>query len=123
MHIPFRKLSDSFVEMVLGRVHYAVLTLPSVMGPLREGRMRALAVMTPERSPALPDVPSIVEFNLPEAQFDSWSGIVAPRGTPRRIIEQLHVDIVRKLRKVRRVARSCARARSPLESTPTPSAG
>lgn len=99
MHIPFRKLSDSFVEMVLGRVHYAVLTLPSVIGPLREGRMRALAVMTPERSPALPDVPSIAEFNLPEAQFDSWSGIVAPRGTPRRIVEQLHGDIVRKLRK------------------------
>lgn len=99
MHIPFRKLSDSFVEMVLGRVHYAVLTLPAVMGPIREGRMRALAVMTPRRSPALPDVPSVAEFNLPEAQFDSWSGIVVPRGTPRRIVEQLHGDIVRKLRK------------------------
>ena len=98
VHVPFRKLSDSYVEMVLGRVHYAVLTLPSVMGPLREGRLRALAVMTQERSPALPAVPSIVEFSLPDAQFDSWSGIVAPRGTPRRIVEQLHGDIVRKLR-------------------------
>jgi tripartite-type tricarboxylate transporter receptor subunit TctC len=99
MHVPFRKLSDTFVEMVLGRVHYAVLTLPSVIGPVREGRMRALAVMTPERSPAMPDVPSISEFKLPEAQFDSWSGVVAPRGTPRRIVEQLHGDIVRNLRK------------------------
>ena len=99
MHIPFRKLSDSYVEMVLGRVHYAVLTLPSVMGPLREGRLRALAVMTPERSPALPGVPSVAELNLPDAQFDSWSGIVAPRGTPRRVVEQLHGDVVRKLRK------------------------
>jgi tripartite-type tricarboxylate transporter receptor subunit TctC len=44
-------------------------------------------------------VPAIAEFGLPEAQFDSWSGIVAPRGTPRRIIEQLHGDIVRALRK------------------------
>lgn len=101
MHIPFRKLSDSVVEMRLGRVHYAVLTLPAVMAPLREGRMRALAVMTPNRSPALPDVPSVVEVDLPEAQFDSWSGIVAPRGTPRRIVEQLHGDIVRELRKGR----------------------
>ena len=98
VHIPFRQLSDSFVEMMLGRVHYAVLTLPSVLGTVREGRMRALAVMTPQRSPALPQVPAIAEFGLPEAQFDSWSGIVAPKGTPQRIVEQIHGDIVRALR-------------------------
>jgi tripartite-type tricarboxylate transporter receptor subunit TctC len=99
VHVPFRNLADSFIEMVLGRVHYTVLTLPAVLGPVRDGRMRALAVMTPQRSPALPDVPAIAEFGLPEAQFDSWSGIVAPAGTPRRIVEQLHGDIVRALRK------------------------
>ena len=99
MHVPFRNLYDSVVEMGLGRVHYAVFTLPAVLGPLREGRMRALAVMTPQRSPALPGVPAIAEAGLPEAQFDSWSGIVAPKGTPRRIVEQLHGDIVRGLRK------------------------
>ena len=99
MHVPFRNLSDSFVEMVLGRVHYAVSTLPAVLGPVRDGRLRALAVMTPQRSPALPAVPAIAEAGLPEAQFDRWSGIVAPRGTPRRIVEQLHGDIVRGLRK------------------------
>jgi tripartite-type tricarboxylate transporter receptor subunit TctC len=99
MHVPFRNLSDTFVEMVLGRVHYMVFTLPAVLAPVREGRLRALAVMTPQRSPALPNVPAIAELGLPEAQFDSWSGIVAPRGTPRRIVEQLHGDIVRGLRK------------------------
>ena len=99
MHVPFRNLSDSYVEMVLGRVHYAVFTLPAVLGPVRDGRLRALAVMTPQRSPALPAVPAIAEVGMPEAQFDRWSGIVAPRGTPRRIVEQLHGDIVRGLRK------------------------
>jgi len=99
MHIPFRNLSDSVVEMMLGRVHYTVLTLPAVLAPVRDGKMRALAVMTPQRSPALPEVPAIAEVGLPEAQFDRWSGIVAPRGTPRRIVEQLHGDIVRGLRK------------------------
>lgn len=115
MHVPFRNLSDSFVEMVLGRVHYAVLTLPAVLGPLREGRMRALAVMTRQRSPTLPAVPAIAEVGLPEAQIDSWSGIVAPRGTPRRIVEQLHGDIVRGLRKA--VLRDLF-ARQGAESTP-----
>lgn len=99
VHVPFRRLSDTFVEMTLGRVHYAVLTLPAVRAPLDEGRMRALAVMTPRRSPVLPDVPAIAEFGLPDAQFDRWSGIVAPRGTPRRIVEQLHGDVLRVLRK------------------------
>ena len=99
MHVPFRQVSDTYVEMVLGRVHYAVYTLPAVLVPVREGRLRALAVMTPERSRLLPDVPAIAEVGLPEAQFDSWSGIIAPRGTPRRIVEQLHGDIVSGLRK------------------------
>jgi tripartite-type tricarboxylate transporter receptor subunit TctC len=99
VHVPFRNLSDSFVEMVLGRVHFSVYTLPAVLPAVRDGRLRALAVMTPQRSPALPAVPAIAEVGLPEAQFDRWSGIVAPRGTPRRIVEQLHGDIVRGLRK------------------------
>jgi tripartite-type tricarboxylate transporter receptor subunit TctC len=115
MHVPFRTLSDTFVEMVLGRVHYTVFTLPAVLAPVREGRLRALAVMTPQRSPALPDVPAIAELGLPEAQFDSWSGIVAPRGTPRRIVEQLHGDIVRGLRKA---ALREQFARQGAESTP-----
>jgi tripartite-type tricarboxylate transporter receptor subunit TctC len=99
VHVPFTRLTDSFVEQALGRVHYAVYTLPSVLAPVREGRLRALAVMTPQRSPTLPEVPAIAEVGLPEAQIDSWSGIVAPLGTPRRIVEQLHGDIVRALRK------------------------
>lgn len=99
VHVPFRTVTSAHVEMGLGRVHYAVLTLPAMVGSLREGRLRALAVMTPQRSPALPQVPAIAEVGLPDAQFDSWSGVVAPRGTPRRIVEQLHGDIMRSLRK------------------------
>ena len=100
-HIPFRNLSDSLAEMSLGRVHYAVHTLPAVLGSVKEGRLRALAVMTEQRSPALPRVPTVGELGLPDAQFDSWSGMVAPRGTPRRIVEQLHGDIVRALNQAR----------------------
>lgn len=115
VHVPYRNLSDSFIEIALGRVHYAIYTLPAVLGPVREGRIRALAVMTPQRSPALPAVPAIAEVGLPEAQVDTWSGIVAPRGTPRRIVEQLHGDIVRGLRKV---ALRELFARQGAESTP-----
>ena len=98
VHVPFRTVTGAYVEMGLGRVHYAVLTLPAVAGPLREGRLRALAVMTSQRSVMLPRVPAIAELGLPEAQIDSWSGIVAPRGTSRRIVEQLHGDLLPLLR-------------------------
>jgi tripartite-type tricarboxylate transporter receptor subunit TctC len=99
VHVPFTRLPDSYVEMMLGRVQYAVQTLPAVVELVHQGRLRALAVMSQERSPTLPSLPSIAESGLPEAQFDRWSGVVAPRGTPRRIVEQLHGDIVRALRK------------------------
>ena len=99
VHVPFRRLTDNFVEMMRGRVHYTIQTLPAMLAPLRSKRLRALAVMTPQRSPALPAVPAIAETGLPEAQFDRWSGIVAPRGTPRRVVEQLHGDIATALRK------------------------
>lgn len=99
VHVPFRTVVSTYIEMGLGHVHYAVLTLPAALAPLREGRLRALAVMTPQRSVTLPEVPAIAEVGLPEAQFDSWSGIVAPRGTSRRIVEQLHGDITLGLRK------------------------
>ncbi|MDH3286289.1 MAG: tripartite tricarboxylate transporter substrate-binding protein [Betaproteobacteria bacterium] len=119
VHVPFRRLTDTFVEMALGGVHYAVLTLPAVLAPVREGRLRALAVMTRQRSPALPAVPAIAEAGLPEAQIDRWSGIVAPRGTPRRIVEQLHGDIVRGLRKAALRKRFVSQgAESTPESTP-----
>lgn len=98
VHVPYRTVGQSEIEMGLGRVHYAVLTLPTVLGPVKEGRLRALAVMTASRSPALPQVAAIAEAGLPEAQFDSWSGLVAPQGTPRRIVEQLHGDTVNVLR-------------------------
>ncbi|MCC7484655.1 MAG: tripartite tricarboxylate transporter substrate binding protein [Burkholderiales bacterium] len=119
VHVPFSKLSDSLVEKGLGRVHFSVHTLPAVLVPVREGRLRALAVMTPRRSPTLPAVPAIAEVGLPEAQIDSWSGVVAPAGTPRRVVEQLHGDIVRALRKSSvRVLFASQGAESVPDSTP-----
>lgn len=119
VHVPFRMATDSFVEMALGRVHYSIYTLPAALGPVREGRLRAMAVMTPQRSPTLPDVPAIAEVGLPDAQFDSWCGIVAPLGTSRRIVEQLHSDIARALRKASLRVRFVRQgAESMLDSTP-----
>jgi tripartite-type tricarboxylate transporter receptor subunit TctC len=98
VHVPFKRLPGLYIEMSLGRVQYAVHTLPSIVGLVRDRRLRALAVMSWKRSPTLPSLPSIAESGLPEARFHRWLGVVAPKGTPRRIVEQLHGAIVGTLR-------------------------
>lgn len=119
VHVPFRSMTNTVVEMGMGEVHYAILTLPAALASLRDGRLRALAVMTPQRSITLPELPAIAESGLPEAQFDSWAGVVVPNGTPRRIVEQLHGDIVRVLREPAMRKRFVSQgAESMTESTP-----
>lgn len=119
VHVPFRSMTNTVVEMGMGEVHYAILTLPAALASLRDGRLRALAVMTPQRSITLPELPAIGESGLPEAQFDSWAGVVVPNGTPRRIVEQLHGDIVRVLRDPAMRKRFVSQgAESMTESTP-----
>jgi tripartite-type tricarboxylate transporter receptor subunit TctC len=63
--------------------------LPSVIGHLKEGRLRALAVTTAVRSPALPDVPTTAEAGFPDVVATAWFGVQVPAKTPRPIIEQL----------------------------------
>ncbi|MEI8036519.1 MAG: tripartite tricarboxylate transporter substrate-binding protein [Betaproteobacteria bacterium] len=119
VHVPFKNLSDSYVEMVLGRVHYAIYTVPVALVHLRDSRLRALAVMTPRRSRHLPNVPAIAEMGLPEAQYDSWSGIVAPLNTPRRIVEQLNSDVLHVLQSQKlRVRFDLLGAEPVVDSTP-----
>jgi tripartite-type tricarboxylate transporter receptor subunit TctC len=92
-HVPFKMLSDIFTEMLAGRVHMYIFPLPAVMPMLKEGKLRALAVGTPKRTPSLPDVPTIAESGLPGFQTESWFGVVAPARTPRGMIMQLNKDI------------------------------
>ena len=98
VHVPFRLFGDVFAEMLAGRVHLYVFLLPAVMPMLQQGKLRPLAVATPKRAPALPDVPTMAEAGLPAFQSDSWFGIVAPAKTPRAIIAQLNKDLVGILR-------------------------
>jgi tripartite-type tricarboxylate transporter receptor subunit TctC len=97
-HVPFKTLSDIFSEMLAGRVHFYVFPLPAVMPMLKEGRLRALAVATQKRAVALPDIPTTAESGFPQYQSDSWFGIVAPSGVPKRTLDKLNADVARALK-------------------------
>ncbi len=92
-HIPFRGAGPMLQEVIAGRIEVAVDNLPSVIGHLREGRLRPLAVTTKQRSPALPDVPTTAEAGFPDVEATAWFGVQAPARTPRPIVERLGAEI------------------------------
>ena len=73
--------------------------LPGAMGHIQAGRLRPLAVTSPERAVALPDVPTVAEAGVPGYEAVSWFGILAPAGTPEEIIDKLNTDIVAVIKK------------------------
>ena len=92
-HVPFRGAGPMLQEVISGRIQVAVDNLPSVIGHIRDGRLRALAVTTAARSPALPDVPTTAEAGFPEVEATAWFGVQAPARTPRPVIERLGAEI------------------------------
>ena len=99
VHVPFKTVADSYSEMFANRVHYVVYVAPAAMPGVRDGRLRALAVTGAKRFSALPEVPTMTESGLPNAEVETMFGIVAPAATPPAVIARLNADIVDILRR------------------------
>ncbi len=87
-HVPYRGGAPALVDLLGGRVQLMFDNLPGLIGSVRDGKVRALAVTGPERSPTLPDVPTLAEF-LPGYEITSWGGLVGPAGIPTLIVNRL----------------------------------
>ncbi len=106
-HVPFRGAGPMLQEIIAGRVEVGVDNLPSVIGHLREGRLRPLAVTTNQRTPAMPDVPTTAEAGLPGVEATAWFGLQAPARTPRAAIQRYSDElnqIIREPEMQRRIA-------------------
>ena len=104
VHIPYRGASQAITDMLGGQVQVLFEPLPASIAHIRSGKLRALAVTTPARAEALPDVPALAEF-LPGYAASGWSGFCAPRNTPAPVIETLNGAINESLRDPRVKAR------------------
>ena len=89
-HIPFRGPVEAFTEVMAGRIDFYFLPIAPALPVIAQGQVVALAVSTPKRAPALPNVPTTAEAGYPAAQYMFWGGLSAPAKTPRPIIDRLH---------------------------------
>ena len=92
-HIPYRVTSQLQSDLISGEVPVSFQLMPNVLGALKAGQVRALAVANATRLPALPDVPTSTEVGLKGYESSAWFGLVAPRGTPRPIVDKLNAEV------------------------------
>jgi tripartite-type tricarboxylate transporter receptor subunit TctC len=91
-HVPYRGSAPALLDLLSGRVQVMFDLVPASIGYIRDGKLRALAVTTPEPSAALPNLPTIGEF-VPGYEASTWNGIVAPKNTPSDVVEKLNKSV------------------------------
>ena len=93
IHIPYKGSAPAVQDLIGGQVQLMFDNLPPSLPQIKAGKLRALAVTSTTRAPALPDVPTMAEAGLPGFEASSWFGILAPAGTPPAIVAKLNAEI------------------------------
>ena len=91
VHVAYKGAAPALQDVVAGHVQMMFATAASVIGLIKQGKVRALAVTTPARTALLPDLPTIDELGIKGFDATTWHGLVAPAGTPKEIIDALHI--------------------------------
>jgi tripartite-type tricarboxylate transporter receptor subunit TctC len=99
VHVPFRGAAPMAQELVAGRIDVAFATLPSVLGQISGGNMRALALASGTRAPQLPSVPLLRHEGVEGGEADAWVGLWAPAATPPAVIDKLSSAVLAALKK------------------------
>lgn len=118
LHIPYKGGAPSVVALVGGEAAVGFATSPSVIHQLKAGRLRGLAVTTAQRSPFLPELPTVAEAGVPGYHADTWYGMLVPAGTPMEAIRRVHAETVKVLRLPEVKARFDATGLAAIGSTP-----
>jgi tripartite-type tricarboxylate transporter receptor subunit TctC len=93
LHVPYRAATSAVTDLIGGGIQLMMVNAP-VSGPLAQaGKVRALGISSPQRSPTYPDVPTIAESGLPGFEVTAWGGIVGPANMPKDIVSRLNTEI------------------------------
>ncbi|NQW81660.1 MAG: tripartite tricarboxylate transporter substrate binding protein [Polaromonas sp.] len=96
-HIPYRGSGPALIDLVGGQVQLSFDTMPSVIGQIKAGRIRALAVASAKRNPQLPNVPTMAEAGLKGVEMSAWYGIYMPASTPKAVQDRVYVEVTKVL--------------------------
>ncbi|MBL8327117.1 MAG: tripartite tricarboxylate transporter substrate binding protein [Rubrivivax sp.] len=90
VHVPFSNPGNAVTNLISGEIQLMFQLIPGVAGQVKAGRVRAVGVMADKRSPALPDVPTMVELGAPRLMSSTWFALLAPKGTPAAALERMN---------------------------------
>lgn len=95
VHIPYKGTPEAVTDTIGGRLSYYFAPIAAALPQIRDGKLTALAVSTAQRSSLLPDVPTVAQAGLPGFNFNLWTGMFAPAGTPQAIVDRIAQDVQR----------------------------
>ena len=118
VHVPYKGVPQALNDTLAGRMHFAFGSPMSVLPFVKQGKLRLLAVTTPQRSRALPDVPTVAESGVPGYEFTAWMGVLAPKATPPDVVRKIQQAIANVVFAPDLEQRITADAAEPVASTP-----
>lgn len=95
IHVPYKSGAQSVSEVIGGQIQLIFANLPEIWSQVGAGKVRALAVTGPKRSPGFPDLPTVSEAGVPGYDAISWGGVIAPAGVPKPVVQKLNAEINR----------------------------
>ena len=117
-YIPYKGVGVILPDMVAGRVDVGIVSIAAAMGMVKTGKLRVLGYGGKERVTAMPDVPTIAEQGVPEFEYLSWLGVVAPAATPASLVSRISADLAKAARSPDVVERLAKEANTVVASTP-----
>jgi len=117
LHVPYKGAGPALTDLMGGQVDVIFDNLPSSVGHIKSGKIRALAVTSAERDPSLPDVPTVAE-TVPGYEATAWFGIGMPKGTPKDVVEKINAEVNRALVDPKMRARLAELGGKPIAGSP-----
>lgn len=118
VHVPFKGIPEALTETMSGRVQFFMSPIANAVNLVKEGKLVALGVTSPQRDPLVPDVPTIAEAGVPGYESELWFGLLTSSKTPRALIARLNGEITRILREPDVKRRWAPLGLEPIPSTP-----
>jgi tripartite-type tricarboxylate transporter receptor subunit TctC len=118
IHIPFKGMGAAYTDLVGGRIEVSFPTIISSLPHIQAGRLRGLAVTPAKRVPALPDTPTFAEAGVKDLVVVNWYGLIAPKGTPKAVIDTLNREVVKAMQSPDMAKRLVAEGSSAVGSSP-----